>query len=778
MPVMGGEKMIRGDRRAGLRLVLLAVLALAVWGAAKYAQYVPQPLGLAAPANVFSAARADATLGRILGPEIPHPLSSDENALVRARIVREFASLGIAAQPYRAFGCRTSQRYAVVLCGTVTNLLAPVLPASGGEGASNDKAIVMLAHYDSVPAGPGAADDGSGVASVLETARALRASGTKSKHPVLAVITDGEEAGLLGAAAYVDNSVLLGHTGAVVNVEARGNQGRSQLFQTSAGNAPLIALYAKSAGSYASSSLYEEIYKRMPNDTDLTLFLGKGMPAFNFAFTGRVAHYHTPLDRRENLSAATLQQQGDNLFDVTHALMTADFASLAPAGNAVYLDLQGVLLPRMPASWALPIAIILLLLLIVATLFARARKNSPLQWLAAFAMPPALLLAAGLMGWLLFTIAALLSGMPDPSYAYPLVLRWSLGLGVVFSALLVMRFAHAHALAMAVWLWFAALGVVTAIFVPGLSPYFLLPTLLATIGALVAMRAPSRAIEFGGEALLFAGAVLALVIWLGLSVAGEQVMGLKLHPLVTISAAFAAMTLVPFAAARPPSSRLWLRSAVGVLVLALVTSVGAAFVPAYSAVSPQRLNINYVENHITGKAMWAADADAPLPQSLRKVADFSNTPTRVTPLSRGLSYVAPAGALRFLPPQAQMISNMRAGKGHVASFNLRGSAGTAQMFLSIPAKAGLSGITINGKVLETPKLSDDTKNIFIGCMSADCAGANVRLQFSTQELTDVTIGELHFGLPPGGAALQAARPQNAVPSQSGDTTLIIGKARM
>ena len=766
MPVMGGEKMIRGDRRAGLRLVLLAVLALAVWGAAKYAQYVPQPLGLAAPANVFSAARADATLGRILGPEIPHPLSSDENALVRARIVREFASLGIAAQPYRAFGCRTSQRYAVVLCGTVTNLLAPVLSASGGEGASNDKAIVMLAHYDSVPAGPGAADDGSGVASVLETARALRASGTKSKHPVLAVITDGEEAGLLGAAAYVDNSVLLGHTGAVVNVEARGNQGRSQLFQTSAGNAPLIALYAKSAGSYASSSLYEEIYKRMPNDTDLTLFLGKGMPAFNFAFTGRVAHYHTPLDRRENLSAATLQQQGDNLFDVTHALMTADFASLAPAGNAVYLDLQGVLLPRMPASWALPIAIILLLLLIVATLFARARKNSPLQWLAAFAMPPALLLAAGLMGWLLFTIAALLSGMPDPSYAYPLVLRWSLGLGVVFSALLVMRFAHAHALAMAVWLWFAALGVVTAIFVPGLSPYFLLPDTPChnrRVGG--DARTVARASRFGGETLLFAGAVMALVIWLGLSVAGEQVMGLKLHPLVTISAAFAAMTLVPFAAARPPSSRLWLRSAVGVLVLALVTSVGAAFVPAYSAVSPQRLNINYVENHITGKAMWAADADAPLPQSLRKVADFSNTPTRVTPLSRGLSYVAPAGALRFLPPQAQMISNMRAGKGHVASFNLRGSAGTAQMFLSIPAKAGLSGITINGKVLETPKLSDDTKNIFIGCMSADCAGANVRSQFSCR-LTDGRSANCIL-VPPGGAALPGGASQNTVPSQSG-----------
>ena len=98
------------------------------------------------------------------------------------------------------------------------------------------KAIILLAHYDSVPAGPGAADDGSGVAAVLETARALRAraaKGAKSLHPVIAVLTDGEEYGLLGADAFLSDPPLRSLVGAVINVEARGNQGQSRLFQTS-----------------------------------------------------------------------------------------------------------------------------------------------------------------------------------------------------------------------------------------------------------------------------------------------------------------------------------------------------------------------------------------------------------------------------------------------------------------------------------------------------------------------------------------------------------------
>ena len=72
------------------------------------------------------------------------------------------------------------------------------------------------------------------------------------------------------------------------------------MFHTSPCNGRLIDLYAHSVPQYATSSLTSVIYKYLPNDTDLTLFINAGFISYNFAFNGNVAHYHTPLDRREN----------------------------------------------------------------------------------------------------------------------------------------------------------------------------------------------------------------------------------------------------------------------------------------------------------------------------------------------------------------------------------------------------------------------------------------------------------------------------------------------
>ncbi|MFX9054231.1 M20/M25/M40 family metallo-hydrolase, partial [Acinetobacter baumannii] len=62
-------------------------------------------------------------------------------------------------------------------------------------------AIALMAHSDSVPGSPGAADDAAGVSAVLEVVRALKAAGPH-RRDVVVIITDGEEAGLLGARAF------------------------------------------------------------------------------------------------------------------------------------------------------------------------------------------------------------------------------------------------------------------------------------------------------------------------------------------------------------------------------------------------------------------------------------------------------------------------------------------------------------------------------------------------------------------------------------------------
>ena len=79
-------------------------------------------------------------------------------------------------------------------------------------------------------------DDGAGVAALLETLRALR-TGPPLRNDILFVITDGEEDGLLGASAFVAENPAAKDVRVVVNFEARGNAGESQMFETSAGNA-------------------------------------------------------------------------------------------------------------------------------------------------------------------------------------------------------------------------------------------------------------------------------------------------------------------------------------------------------------------------------------------------------------------------------------------------------------------------------------------------------------------------------------------------------------
>jgi hypothetical protein len=746
-----------------VKLIALAAFAVAIWALAKYGQAMPRVAPADAPKTEFSAMRADAVLARLLGPEKPHPASTAENARVRARIVKEFARLGVTAKTYTAMGCNAWERGGFLGCATVTDVIAPVLP---GEG----KAIVLLAHYDSVPAGPGAADDESGVATVLETARALRARGGRTLHPVIAVLTDGEEYGLLGAAAFLDNPQLKDQVGAVVNVEARGSNGQSLLFQTSPGNEKLIDLYAASVPDYATSSLYEEIYKRLPNDTDLTLFIRDGFPSFNFAFAGRVADYHTPLDTRRNLGLATLQQHGDNVLGVAGALMRTPYADLK-GPDAIYVDVMGRWLIHLPQGWALPGAIVLLLLIAGAVAVSHGEPVSGWEWLKAAAVFPALVIGAGLVGWLLSFIAQLISGMPDPAYAHPVALRTALALGVAGIAIAVARFSGLRAAASAVWLWLAVLGVAVAAFLPGFSPYFLLPLAFAAVLMLATARM-GWASGIGRAALVVA-ALAALVLWLQLAASGEVLMGLRLHPLFTLPAAVGAATLVPLLATPPLSKRVWRYAAGGCLGAALIASIVAGLQPAYSKIAPQRLNINYVVDNATGAAHWAADAMAPLPKALRDAAKFSDRPEQPFPSSPFKAYLAPAERAQTQMPGAAVLANAKTEKGRRVTLGFEGSRDAAMMTLAVPGKAGLTRIVVGEKVFAVPPEWAKRENIVISCMSRDCASMPVTLDMTETGPLKLTVVERRAGLPAFGEKLAKARGRRAVPSQFGDGMMLV-----
>ena len=215
---------------------------------------------------------------------------------------------------------------ATLACARVTDVIAPVLPGTG-------KAIIMLAHYDSVPAGPGASDDGAGVGAMLEIARALKA-GPAPRHPVIFLLDEGEEAGLLGAVAFVEQSPWAHEVGAAVNLEARGTSGPSLMFETGSHSLWLMPLFARAVPRPLANSLYYAVYRRLPNDTDFSVFRKHGFDGFNFAFIGGVTRYHTPLDNLRHLDPRSLESQGEHALGLVRALANAELGAPAPGRAA------------------------------------------------------------------------------------------------------------------------------------------------------------------------------------------------------------------------------------------------------------------------------------------------------------------------------------------------------------------------------------------------------------------------------------------------------------
>ena len=142
-----------------------------------------KPSGI--PLDQFSAERAARSLQRILGDQAPHPMGTEANFAVRDRVVEQFRELGYDAQVKTEWAGFT--RLAMV-----QNIVS-TLPSSGAESA-----VLVSAHYDSAAAGPGAADDGLGVAVVIEVARALK-NRVPPRNSITFLISDGEEFGWLGA---------------------------------------------------------------------------------------------------------------------------------------------------------------------------------------------------------------------------------------------------------------------------------------------------------------------------------------------------------------------------------------------------------------------------------------------------------------------------------------------------------------------------------------------------------------------------------------------------
>ncbi|CAN5449170.1 hypothetical protein BH10PSE14_BH10PSE14_17570 [soil metagenome] len=329
----------------------------------------PAPAPSTIPASAFSAARAMAD-DRVIA-RAPHPTGSAADAEVRAWLVARLQGMGLkVSTPSAAMSAAAAERLAV---WRGTPAPPPPLVNVVGILPGQDRtlpAILLMAHHDSVWGSPGAADDGAGVASALETIRAIKAAGPQ-RRDLIVLFSDGEELGLEGAKAFFANDPRRAHVGVIVNMETRGGGGRASMFETGSDNGAMMQLFGQAVHRPVSTSLSVFIYQHLPNSTDYTVAKKLGYPGFNFAFIGRPSLYHSPLATPDALDQGALQDMGRQVLDLTRALLAAPVLP-GRAPDRVFFDAFGLVLVGY-AAWVGWVLLALGALGYAAAAFGRTR---------------------------------------------------------------------------------------------------------------------------------------------------------------------------------------------------------------------------------------------------------------------------------------------------------------------------------------------------------------------------------------------------------------------
>ena len=212
---------------------------------------------------------------------------------------------------------------------TVNNVLA-YLPGK------TDEYIIIGAHYDHLGFGnvdslapsqigqihPGADDNASGTAGVLELARLLAPRKGQLQRGILFADFAGEELGLLGSAEWVKEPTLpLDKAVAMINMDMIGRIKDEKVFVGGTGTGATFKglldeeknkfpfHFEYSASGYAAS--------------DHTSFVGRKIPVL-FFFSGLHSDYHKPSDTWDKINAPDAAKLLDFIEDVTLKIDSAD----------------------------------------------------------------------------------------------------------------------------------------------------------------------------------------------------------------------------------------------------------------------------------------------------------------------------------------------------------------------------------------------------------------------------------------------------------------------
>ena len=389
------------DRRfsaPGLTRRLLAPIAALLGLVAGLSVLIlPSPAPTTADPTTFSAERAMASINRLA--DEPHSvLRREAHDRARDDVIGMFTDLGytptVHSDPMfdlsdpadkRIFDGLSAEQQATLKDAPTDTIVVDV-------PGKSERTMALMAHYDSATVEAdenghqhitdgtslGAADDGYGVAAIVETLRALKAEGHQPENSLKIVITDGEEIGLIGARNEMrHHRADYENVDLVLNLEARGTSGPALMFETSANNSAVAGYFLSHVKQPVTSSLFPSLYARMPNLTDMTVLIPEGFTVLNIAAIGNAEHYHHATDAPRYVDHSTVQHYGDQVLGLTRAwAFDGQAPTLTADGDLHFFQLWRGLTVRYPAAVGTGLGC----LAVIAALGAVAVRARSLRW--------------------------------------------------------------------------------------------------------------------------------------------------------------------------------------------------------------------------------------------------------------------------------------------------------------------------------------------------------------------------------------------------------------
>ena len=672
---------------------------------------------------------------RILGDEAPHPVDSDANDAVRERLLTEIKALGFEPIVRDEFHCNEGRRTAA--CTRVQNVMFWV----GDTPAENTKpnTVMIASHYDSVPTGPGAADDGSGIAASLEIARVLKSR--ELKKPVLVMITDGEEIGLVGASSFVKTDPLAKYIGAVVSMEARGVSGPVSLIETSRPNSRDIRVLKSNIKKPIASSLAADIYALMPNGTDVTEYLELDIDAANLALGTGAEFYHTPRDNLAMLDKRSLFHMGAHALSGVEAFIDADTSM--PETQKIYTDVWGLFIITLPQI----LAAFIFAASIIVTVAALAKAGAAHRWKALLFPLAAVILGVGLSVLLTWGVNVI---RPETHFAaaHPWALRGVQNIAALLGALigyrLLARHASKHTLIISGWVWMTIL-LGAAFMLPGAAILFVPPLIIALIGLAALILGKTRIATI----ILALGAMVFTSFGVEVSAMGEIMLFPEYAAPFTIFVALSFSLIAPLTLKPKSSGAIVPRSIfIGAAISLAVFTIAAAIVPAYSVDAPRGLSVDHIapDKNTSETASYRVRGLDPVPSAMNAVANFT---------ADGEDQRAKAPPVTSIPLDVQTTVS-----GAITSLTITApTADTVALRIDDPNQTSRT-LRVNSQTL------DNSTAQYINCVGRTCR--KLHLSLPASEGASITIHAYRYGLGEQSRALLDARPSWALPQHRGD----------